>query len=148
MNKKKVYKVYLVTTGAYEFNVIAPFDSIEAAEEFMRLVPGQYNEIQTYKVNPETTMLIKNGYSMCDVIMLKDGTVESVYWREPSPGDSVTVACENIHYLWERTKAPAYRDDPEIQDVIKSRVWAKNKKHAIRIVEKQRAAMVAAGEWK
>jgi len=78
--------------------------------------------------------------------MLRDGTVEATQASDPSPYDGDNMG--GAFFIWERTKAPAYRDKPGIRDALNARVWAKNERHAVKIVNERRAAMIASGEWR
>jgi hypothetical protein len=137
-------KIYAVSSGSYsDYRVDALFSSRKLAEEFMSLVnDNDYNDIEEYELDPPTANLIKRGYSVWRVHMLKDGTTERV---ERMGNDKYDVT--NIgHSIWERTKAPAYRGKG-IPDILTSTVWAKTGKQAVKIVNEKRTQMIAEGKW-
>lgn len=124
-------KVYAVSSGCYsDYRVNAIFSTKELAEEFMRLIPdSDYNDIEVYEVDPNTPDLIKRGYSIWFIHMLKDGTTERV-----GKSDINLYSVGDIgHRIWERTKAPAYKGKG-IPDILTSTVWAKTEQQAIKIV--------------
>lgn len=137
--------VYAVNSGQYsDYRVDAIFSTKKLAEEFERLVPeSDYNDIQEYEIDPPTTDLIKRGYSVWTIHMLRDGTVERC---ERDKINFFTVTSIG-HSIWRRTQAPAYKDKG-IPDVLTSKVWAKTEKQAIKIVNEHRGQMIATGVWK
>jgi len=137
-------KVYAVSSGSYsDYRVNATFSTKKLAEEFMRYVPGNdYNGIEEYEIDPSTPDIIKRGYAIWSVLMLRNGNVECVEKIETTP-----YSVENIrHTIWWRTKAPAYKGKG-IPDILTSTVWAKTEKQAVKIVNEHRAQMIANGEW-
>ena len=138
-------KVYAVSSGSYsDYRVDAIFSTKELAEEFMRCIPdNDYNNIEEYEIDPPAPDLIKRGYAIWSVYMLRNGDVESVEKNE-----TTLYAIGNIrHTIWWRTKAPAYKGKG-IPDILTSKVWAKTEKQAIKIVNEHRIQMIANGEWK
>jgi hypothetical protein len=138
-------KVYAVSSGSYsDYRVNAIFSTKKLAEEFMRFIPdGEYNRIEEYEIDPQDVDLVKRGYSIWSVHMLKDGNTESITKR-----DINSFSIRNIgHQIWRRTKAPAFKGKG-IPDILTSVVWAKTKQQAIKIVNEHRAQMIATGKWK
>jgi hypothetical protein len=143
--RKEMKKVYAVSSGSYsDYRVDAIFSTKKLAEEFMRIIPhNDYNAIEEYEIDPVAPDIIKRGYSIWSVHMLRDGNTESVKKREI---ELWTVG--NIgHTIWRRSQASAYKGKG-IPDILTSMVWAKTEKQAIKIVNEHRAQMIANGEWK
>jgi len=138
-------KVYAVNSGSYsDYRVNAIFSTKELAEEFMQFIPDDdYNGIEEYELDSKEPDLIRRGYSLWVIHMLKDGTTERVEKREIGIWSVGNVG----HSIWERTKAPAYKGKG-ILDILTSTVWAKTEEQAIKIVNEHRAQMIARGEWK
>jgi hypothetical protein len=137
-------KVYAVNSGHYsDYRIIALFSTPERANEFMAAVPdGDYNELEEFDLDPDTADLIRRGYSIWTVHMLRDGGVERVA-RSNLGGDEVT----NVgHQIWRRTQVPAFVGGG-IPDILTSTVWAKSGDQAVKIVNEHRAQMIASGEW-
>jgi len=137
-------KVYAVNSGTYsDYRVNAIFSTRKLAKEFMQLVPDDdYNEIEEYQLDPNVPDLIRRGYSIWRVLMLRDGTTEKLERREISRYNVSNIG----HCIWERTKAPAFKCKG-IPDALDSTVWAKTEKQAIKIVNEHRTQMIANGEW-
>ena len=136
--------IYAVSSGSYsDYRVDALFSSRKLAEEFMTLIKdNDYNDIEEYQLDPPAADLIKRGYAVWRIHMLKDGTTERV---ERMVNDKYDVT--NIgHAIWERTKASAYKDKG-IPDILTSSVWAKTEKQAVKIVNEKRVQMIAAGKF-
>ena len=138
-----IKKVYAVNSGSYiDYRVDAIFTTKKLAEEFMKAVPeSEYNDIQEYELNPKTADLVKQGYAPWRVVMLRDGTTEDCERKEIS-----TYNTADSCFIWQRTKADAYRGK-NIPDAISCSVFAKSVKHAIKIVNEKRVMMIANGEW-
>lgn len=136
--------IYAVTSGEYsDYRIVALFSTPELAREFMAAVPDyDYNKIKEFELNPNTADLIRRGYSVWSVHMLRDGTTERV-----SRQDVGTYEVSNIgHRIWRRTEAPAYKGKG-IPDILTSMVWAKSEEGAVKIVNEHRAQMIANGQW-
>jgi len=73
-------KIYAVNSGSYsDYRVVALFSTPERAQEFMAAVPdSDYNGVEEFELNPDTADLIKRGYSLWLVHMLRDGNTERV----------------------------------------------------------------------
>lgn len=135
-------KIYIVNTG-YEDIDHAAFSSPELAKEFMRYFSGEdYNGIKELEIDPPYVKMKKDGYGRWEVLMLKDGTIESAY-----PQAATLYNITDSFLLWERTKAPLYKNKG-IPDVLNCRVWAKSKNQALKIANKERLKMIENGVWK
>lgn len=137
-------KIYAVNSGAYsDYRVVALFSTPERAQEFMAAVPdSDYNEIEEFELDPNTADLIRRGYSIWTVHMLRNGDTERVARNDPE-----VYAVTNVgHRIWRRTQAPAYVGKG-IPDILTSTVWAKSETQAVKIVNEHRVQMIASGEW-
>ena len=109
----------------------------------MAAVPDSgYNEIEEFELDPNTANLVRRGYSVWTVHMLRDGTTERVLRRKASAYEVTNIG----HRIWRRTQAPAYKGKG-IPDCLTSKVWAKSEDGAVKIVNERRAQMIASGEW-
>lgn len=137
-------KIYAVNSGCYsDYRVVALFSTPELAHEFMAAVPdGDYNELEEFELNPNTADLIRRGYSIWSVHMLRDGDTERVTRNNPGVYEVTNVG----HRIWRRTRAPAYAGKG-IPDTLTSTVWAKSETQAVKIVNEHRVQMIASGEW-
>jgi hypothetical protein len=140
-----VKTLYAVSSGSYsDYSVDAIFSSKEKATEFMRMVPdGDYNGIEVYELDPPYVDKIKKGYSIWDILMLRDGTVERVHRSELRKWE---VLRSSEPRIWQRTKAPAYKGKG-IPDCLQVSVWAKTEEQAVKIANEKRVEMIAMGKW-
>jgi hypothetical protein len=137
-------KIYAVNSGRYrDYRVVALFSTPELAREFMAAVPdSDYNEIEEFELDLNTADLIRRGYSIWTVHMLRDGCTERVTRNSPGIYEVTNVG----HQIWRRTQTPAYAGEG-IPDILTSTVWAKSETQAVKIVNEHRAQMIASGEW-
>lgn len=137
--------IYAVNSGDYsDYRVDALFSSKKLAEEHMASIPdNSYNEIEEFQLDPPIVDLLKRGYSVWNVHMLKNGDTERV---ERTNNEKWNITDVPTHNIWERTKARAYQGK-DIQDILTSMVWAKTEKAAVKIVNEKRVQMIANGEW-
>ena len=137
-------KIYAVNAGCYsDYRIVALFSTTERAQEFMAAVPdGDYNELEEFELDPNTADLIRRGYSIWTVHMLRDGDTERVTRNKPEIYEVTSVG----HQIWRRTQASAYAGRG-IPDILTSTVWAKSEAQAVKIVNEHRAQMIASGEW-
>ena len=140
----KIKTIYAVSAGnCSDYHIVAVFSSKKLAENFMLSVKSDhYNDIEEYQLDPPAADLIKRGYSVWTVYMLKDGTTEQA-WRTDSCN---IIDGKEQHVIWGRTKAPAYKGK-NVPDILTSSVWAKTEKQAIKIVNEKRVQMIANNEW-
>lgn len=138
-------KVYAVNSGSYsDYRICGIFSTQEKAAAFMQYVrETDYNDIEVYELDPPTVDLIKRGYSIWRVLMLRDGTTERIDKVYP---EYFNVSDVGNPFLWRRTQAPAYLGKG-IPDAWQSTVWAKTEKQAIKIVNEQRLQLIALGKW-
>lgn len=136
-------KVYAVNSGTYsDYKVDAIFSTREKAKEYMEIISNDYNEIETYEIDPDIVDKIKQGYFVWNVAILKDGTIETVSRTE---NESYEISNIGVR-IWERTKAPAYRGT-DIKDMLLVTTLAKTEKQAIKIANEHRARMIANNEF-
>lgn len=137
-------KIYAVSTGSYsDYTVVALFTTVELAEEFMDAVPhSDYNAVEEFTLNPDTPDLVKRGYSLWKVQMLRNGDTEEAI----SLGTSIHYMNDVGHWVWRRTNVPTYKKNG-VPDCLVSTVWAKDKNAAIKIVNEHRVQLIANGEW-
>jgi hypothetical protein len=135
---KKVKTIYAVNAGSYsDYRIVALFTTVELAEEFMAAVPdGDYNNIDEFDLNPKTSDLIRRGYSIWRVLMLRDGTTEQVSRKDVGLDEVIGIG----HSMWRRSRI-------NIPDCLVSTVWAKSAEGAVKIANEHRAQMIASGEW-
>jgi len=135
-------KVYVLTSGVYsDHKIEGIFSTRKLAEEYKNIVVGKdYNDVEEWGLDPNTASLIKRGYTVWHVLMLRSGDVERICQIDGF-GHETT-----FYYLWERTKVPAYVGK-NVPDVLTASVLARNEKHAIKIVNEIRAQMIAGNEW-
>ena len=144
MLKQESKKVFVVTAGEYSaYRVIGIFTSEEKAQEFKDTFPcGDYNEIETYDLDPNYVELVQHGYYIWRVLMLKDGTVEVIRKLDID----VAYVTDMGFHVWARSKSPAYKGKG-VQDCLNATLWAKTEKQAIKIVNEKRAQMIAEGKF-
>jgi len=134
-------KVFALEAGEYsDYHVIGIYTT-KANAEFVRAVVG--GDIVERILDPGLKE-INSGLSRWRVLMLRDGTTESVtrndtiYSRDIGEGNRINI--------WRRTQAPAYKGKG-IPDCLKCEVWARTDKAAVKIVNEKRAQMIAEGKW-
>lgn len=131
-------KIWALEDGEYsDYHVIGVFSSRENAEIVQKVTRGTIAE---WPLDPAVKE-INQGLTTWRVLMLRNGDVESAKSIGP-----MFWAIGGRHYVWERTKAPAYLGSV-IPDVLWAEVWARDQQHAIKIVNEKRAQMIAMDEW-
>lgn len=139
--------VYVVNRGCYsDYHVVAIFSTKQKAKDFMQAVRtdyDDYNDIEEYELDNNVVDLIKHGYSIWNIHMLRNGDTERVERR-----DSEAFYIESIGFtIWQRSQIPINKDK-NVGDVLVAYVWAKDEKHAIKITNEHRAQIIAEGKWK
>lgn len=130
--------IFAIEEGEYsDYHVVGIYDSKEKADTVRDVVGGSVVE---WTLNPGYDEINK-GYSVFSIVMLKNGDVESVNQREIG-----SYCMASTFFVWRRTQAPAFKGKG-IPDALNATVLAKNEKHAIKIANEHRAAMIANGEW-
>jgi hypothetical protein len=138
--------VFVIEEGDYsDYRVVGVFSTREKAEIVLsQLAKREYGseaEISEWPLNPGVAALSK-GWLLWLVWMERDGTVEKCEQRELSAYDLGTDAVS----LWRRSEAPAYRGRG-VKDVLNASVFAKDSRHAVKIVNEIRAQWIAENKW-
>lgn len=142
--------IYAVSSGEYsDYRITALFSTRDLAQAYIDAVKrpdgySDFNDIEEYELDPDTADLMRRGFSVWNVLMLHDGTVERVGRSDNSLYD---VQDAPSHYIWPRSTAPGYKGTGAV-DGLQSKVWAKTEKAAVKIVNEKRLQMIASGEWK
>lgn len=139
-------KVYVLTSGIYSnYRIVGIFSTRAMADKFRAAVPeSDYNETEVHQLDSDAPDLIRRGYSLYHVTMLRDGTTERVERQEV--GAYIVGEAAKEPRVWRRTRA-AYYKDKGVPDALTATVWAKSDEAAIKIVNEKRAQMIAAGKW-
>lgn len=133
--------IYAVSEGSYsDYRVSAIFSTREKAQEFIDTMKKQsgsdeydsYNEIEEYQLDPPVAALLGRGYSVYSVLMLRNGDVKRI---ERTDNSSYYISKAGQSYIWKRTNA------------LEMKVWAKDDKAAVKIVNEKRVQMIAMGGW-
>ena len=126
-------KLYVVTSGQYsDYHIVAIFTDKKAANKYNKEMLLSENTVLT--MNSDVVPKTPVGLYPYFVEMKYDGTVVSVLRK----------SSEYFNDPW------AYVTDYGRRDAInqmQSYVWAKNKKHAIKITNEKRTIMIAKNEW-
>lgn len=131
-------KVYIVTSGCYsDYGICGVYSTEEAARASMGKVTRDGPWLEEWVLDPEEAE--RSGYSAYRVLMLRDGTVESVERQSGIHGD---MDCN----VWERSMAPAFQGK-DIQDCLDCRVAARSEEHAVKIANEKRTMKIALNEW-
>lgn len=138
--------IYAVSSGSYsDYHICGVFSTKEKAEAFMAAVEdSDYNEIEEYELDPSAAELLRRGYSVWRVLMLKDGAVEKA---KATGNDRYDIGVAGTCKVWQRSKAPAYRGTgtPDVLDV---HCWARTERQAVKMANEKRVEMIATGKWK
>lgn len=141
--------VWVIEQGEYsDYRVVGVFSTKARAEQALAAINkkdedgdsiGYPASIAEWPLDPGSKELSK-GYRAFACVMHRDGTVASTR----------TVDIEETYrakpWIWRRTQAPVYRGQQTV-DCLCSTVLAKDEVHAIKIVNEQRAQLIARGEW-
>ena len=130
--------VWLIEDGEYsDYRIVGVFSSKENADLMCALCGGIVNK---WPLDPAIEQL-NAGLWPYDIRMAMDGTTELVARRASLPVDYMTIQLR----VWVRTKSPAHKDDPGVQDAINGTVWAESEIHAAKIVNERRIAFLETG---
>lgn len=134
-------QIWVVEQGSYsDYRVVGVFTS----EKNAKLIADKINAGDTYDkatidcwpLNPAVSEL-NAGMEMWDVYMLRNGDTERVEKYDGMLSYELNGSCE----LWKR---PKHMKQPW---VLRSSVWATDQKHAVKITNERRIAMLAANKW-
>jgi hypothetical protein len=129
-------EIYIVTTGEYsDYRICGVFTEKKLAKKFIDLFKkdgyNNFNDIEKYPINPFKFEL-QEGYKPYFVRMDKEGNSSECNVSEYSygfmPGDN------NIGF--------------DIKNNIYCHVYAKDKNHALKIVNEKRGQLIANNKWK
>lgn len=128
--------VWVIEAGEYsDYQVVGVFSTRENAELVASAIG--YGSIAEWDLDPGVDGL-RQGHPRFRVLMLRDGSVESVEVQEGWNAETF--------YVWPRSREPIYAGKG-IPDALNAWVWARDEKHAVKIVNEKRAQMIANGEW-
>ena len=131
-------KVWVIEDGEYsDYHVVGVFSSEGNAELVQKSVGGTIAE---WDLDPAVAEL-RRGLTRWQVLMLRDGSTESVKRTELRSYQIGQTA-----WIWPRSTAPAYAGTG-IPDCLNAEVWARNEKHAVKVVNEIRAQKIANGQW-
>lgn len=139
----KQKSIWVIERGLYsDYRVVGVFSSkanAELALSALGTYPYEPPSIAEWSLDPGVKDM-QAGRTRWRVHMLRDGTTERV--------EQVNNICDfaNEVDLWERSKAPYYRGK-NVPDVLTANVWARDSKHAIKIVNEIRTQRIANNEW-
>lgn len=130
--------VWVIEQGDYsDYRVSGVFSTRENAERIAAILGGDA-AVAEWELDP-TIADLDAGRTPYVVIMSADGTVEKLAVPH---GDGWSPA---YFAPWRRSTVPAFRGQNAL-DAVNARVWAEDDKHAVKIVNEKRLAMIAAGE--
>ena len=131
--------VWVVEGGEYsDYRVAGVFSKKEHAVRANKALSTKL-EVAKWPLDPCVKELLQ-GYKKYSVVMLRDGTTEDVRL------ELYTYNFVDSVFLWKRTEVPAYKGKG-IPDALSAIVWAKDEKHAVKIVNEKRTEMIANGKW-
>lgn len=137
--------VWLVEVGEYsDYHVVGVFSSEANAEVIAKLADAQGRDhvrVTHYPLDPGLAE-INAGLSQYLIHMRRDGTVERVEAEENITRDLIGSS----YGIWHRSTIPPHQK-AGVEDCLTATVWARNDKHAIKIVNDHRAQMIANDEW-
>jgi hypothetical protein len=142
-SRQRMKAVYLVSRGSYsDYRVVAVFSSRKRAQDFIDLVADEeWNEIEKYELDPPTVDLVRKGYRYFQVEMLRDGSVLEV--------SAVPLTAYAIEDCPSTEKVSDFYFIPGSDgEALAALVWAKDERHAVKIVNDKRAQMIATNKWK
>lgn len=134
--------IWIVESGQYsDYGVDGIFTSRENAQEYADYFnkdAGAWNrkEVDERELDPLISEMRK-GYQSFTIFMLFDGTVESITARP------LGTYPHHLH-IFRRSTIAFHRGKP---DALHGQVHARDQKHAIKIANDRRLALIASGEW-
>ena len=132
--------VWMIEDGCYsDYHIVGVYSTKKNAEFIQHRIGGDIKERQ---LNPGIAQL-HYGLNLYQVLMARNGNIEAIEQRDM---DHYNLEDKVTMWLWERTKAPAYKGK-NICDVLHATVWAKDIKHAVKIVNEKRTQFIAEGKW-
>ena len=144
MNKS----VWVIEKGNYsDYRVVGVYSPEAGARLVCDRINGEASyapaTVAEWPLNPGVEAINK-GLSPFVVWMLRDGTTEQV-WMDT---DDFEYTLNDKPTIWRRSTAPINKGKAIVPpDCLTARVFAKDDKHAIKIVNEYRTQMIAKGEW-
>lgn len=142
----KANTVWVVEKGSYsDYSVVGVFSTRVNAESTADALNADESwlhdkaTVAEWPLDPSVDERRK-GYHRFIVHMLADGSTERCEQAAISAYD-IGGSCE----VWRRSTAPAYAGRG-IKDCLMATVWARDAKHAVKIVNEKRAQFVANGQ--
>lgn len=133
--------VWCLETGAYsDYHIVGIFTSKENALIVAEAMQLGETDVHEWVLNPAVKEL-NRGMWQWVVLMLRDGTVERIT-RVPE----LFSDFENKAFVWDRPNVPMYKNKG-ISSALQATVWARNPKHATKIVGEIRTQKIANNEW-
>ena len=127
-------KIYAVSEGRYsDYRIVALFSSSDKAQEFIDEIHG--DRIEEYELDPPDVDMRRQGYRVWYISMQRNGDLHLAAdgYNSNDIEEDPEIKCHYVPYLQEYA---CYRT-----------LWAKSKEHAIKIVNEQRAQLIAEGKW-
>ena len=138
--------IYAVSSGSYsDYQIDAVFSTRAKAQKYIDRFPSDdCNGIEEMMLDRP----LPSALPLWNVRMLRDGSIEGEITRcdDMDSGSIRRYVYQDRHQVWRRSSAPAY-EGMGVPDCLRSIVWAKDETHAIKIVNDQRAQLIADGEW-
>ena len=123
--------IYMVTDGCYsEFRVIGIYSTKEKADHSKKLRAAE-NEVEIWKL--DEIMEHPPGKFWYSVVMDKEGNTQRSLITDADDAED-----DADWSPWEMFKDSGFMD---------FRMWAADKKHAIKIANERRLALLHSGEW-
>ena len=140
--------VWVVEHGEYsDYRVVGVFSSKANAQQIADLVnTTDYGwrddaRVSEWPMDPAVDEL-RQGFHQFLIDMRRDGTTERIEIQRVS----VYELAGSVQ-MWRRTRAPAYRGNPDKPDVLQAQIWARDEPHAVKIANEHRTRLIATGEW-
>lgn len=136
MKDKTVYVVYDQNSSFF-----AVYDSEEKACDVIEYMGMEDFTIRKTSLNPGHEAM-RRRLGCFHVLMLRDGSVERIEERNQYRYLSIG----NRSFLWNRPSVKS-KEISKLPVCLSADVWARNKKHAIKIANESRVQKIASGEW-
>lgn len=138
-------KVFVLTDGVYsDYHIIGIFSTRKKAEEMLNEMYHKSDvRISEFELNPFQKQL-QEGLKKYVVSMKRNGDIEEEIRR-----DITNTYYEDTGNQWGRiyTKEIANAPIEGYKYTFITSVWAKDEKHAVKIVNEKRMILIAEGEW-
>lgn len=148
--------VWVVERGEYsDYKVLGVFSTPELAQRAADAANfgwTRYSDeatVEEWPLDPMLPAQLLQGFHLYMVRMTRDGQAFEVSGVDSYVNTDVE---ENASYMidWSERRDSAYVTPSEAGHLVLhlcSTVWARDEQHAVKIVNEQRAQMIASGEW-